>query len=52
VVSHWTITVEEDGEDLVLPLPEELLEELGWQTGDTLLWIEQDDGSWILRKKL
>lgn len=48
----WTITVEEDPEtgDLILPLPEEMLQLQGWVEGDTLEWIDNKDGSWILQK--
>jgi len=46
----WTITVIEDGEDLILPFPDELIESQGWREGDTLKWIDNNDGSWTLRK--
>lgn len=48
----YTVALEEDSDtgELVLPLPPELLKELGWHTGDTLIWDEKDDGSFILRK--
>lgn len=49
--SQWTVTVVEDGDDLVLPLPEDMLETLGWNTGDTLKWEQLDDQTWTLRKK-
>lgn len=41
---------DEDGE-LVLPLPEYLLKEVGWYPGDVLQWIDNKDGSWTLTKK-
>lgn len=49
----WIITLEKDEEtgDLVLPLPEELMEGQGWKTGDTLEWIEKKDGTWTMKKK-
>lgn len=49
---HWTVTVEQDIKtgDLVLPLPEDLIELQDWRDGDTLEWIENTDGSWTLRK--
>jgi hypothetical protein len=49
----WIITLEEDAEtgDLILPLNDEILAETGWQTGDTLDWIDNGDGSWTMRKK-
>ena len=46
----WTVTVIEDGEDVILPFPNELLASTGWQEGDTLTWIDNEDGSWTLRK--
>jgi hypothetical protein len=48
----WTITVEEDPEtgDLILPFPEDFLKEQGWVEGDTLDWIDNKDGSWIISK--
>jgi bifunctional DNA-binding transcriptional regulator/antitoxin component of YhaV-PrlF toxin-antitoxin module len=47
------VTLEEDPEtgDLILPLPEELLKETGWKTGDVLEWIDNNDGTYTLRKK-
>jgi hypothetical protein len=50
--TSWTITVEEDPTtgDLILPLPTDLLETQGWKEGDTLNWIDNKDGSWILQK--
>jgi hypothetical protein len=48
----WTITLEEDSEtgDLILPFPEDLLKQAGWTEGDTLEWIDNNNGSWILQK--
>lgn len=48
--SRWTAILEEDGEDLILPLPQELLEELNWNIGDTLEWTEHSEGGWQIRK--
>jgi hypothetical protein len=47
-----TITLEEDPEtgDLILPLSDELIEEMGWKIGDTLIWTDKGDGSWLLSK--
>jgi bifunctional DNA-binding transcriptional regulator/antitoxin component of YhaV-PrlF toxin-antitoxin module len=42
-----TLTIDDDG---VLQLPEEMLIELGWNVDDELLWIENDDGSFVLKK--
>jgi hypothetical protein len=51
--TSWTVTLEEaeDGSgDLVLPLPQDMLELQGWQEGDTLEWIDNKDGSWSIQK--
>jgi len=40
------LQVDEDG---VLKLPDDLIEELGWKLGDTLEWIDNEDGTWTLR---
>ena len=50
--SQWTVTVIEDGDDLILPLPEDMLETLGWNTGDKLKWQQLDDQTWTLRKSV
>ena len=36
--------------DLVLPLSDELMKEVGWKIGDTIRWTEHKDGSWHLTK--
>lgn len=48
--STWTLTVIEDGDDVILPFPDDLITTTGWQEGDTLTWIDNEDGSWTLRK--
>jgi hypothetical protein len=50
--TRWTVTVEEDPKtgDLILPLPQEMLDLQGWQEGDTLDWKDNEDGSWTLSK--
>lgn len=37
--------------ELLLDLGVELCAELGWKVGDTLEWIDNKDGSWLLVKK-
>jgi hypothetical protein len=47
------ITLESDDEgNLVLPLDDEILKEVGWETGDTIDWIDNKDGSWTMKKKV
>ena len=50
--NQWTVTLEEDPEtgDLILPLPQELLDLEVWIEGDTLDWTTNKDGSIIIQK--
>ena len=36
--------------DLIIKLPDELIEELQWFDGDAIMWITNNDGSFTLRK--
>jgi hypothetical protein len=44
------IEPDENGE-LYLVFPEGAIDGLGWQTGDKIMWIDNNDGSWTLRKQ-
>ena len=48
----WTVIIEEDVEtgDVILPFPQEMLDEVGWNPGDTLKWVDRGDGTWEIRK--
>jgi hypothetical protein len=48
----WTVIIDEDPDtgDLILPLPQDLLDSQGWVEGDTLTWIDNKDGSWSIQK--
>ncbi len=50
----WTITLEEDSDtgDLILPFPQDLLDEAGWKEGDVIKWTDNKDGSWSLAKQV
>lgn len=50
---RYTLIVQEDPEtkDLILEFPDSLMESTGWKIGDTLEWVPQDNGSWLLRKQ-
>ena len=41
----WTVVLEEDAEtgDLILPFPQDMLEQMDWQVGDTLTFTVNDD---------
>jgi len=52
-MSKWTIILEEadDGSgDLILPLTDDIMDSAGWKIGDTLQWIDNKDGTWIIKK--
>lgn len=49
-MNSWTVKLEQDGEDLILPLSDEILETVGWKTGDEIEFIRDGD-SIILQKK-
>ena len=36
--------------ELLLDLGTELCAQLGWQVGDTIEWIDQKDGTWLMTK--
>jgi len=46
-VKRWIIPVDDDYN---ITFPEDLLEQTGWKEGDTLQWIDQGDGSYIMKK--
>ena len=49
-----TVQVMEDLDnpgELLLDLGLELCAEIGWKVGDTVQWIDQKDGTWLLQKK-
>jgi len=48
---EWTVKLEEDGEDLVLPFSDEMLEVLGWNVGDSIEFIDNNDGTFTLINK-
>ena len=52
-MNHWTIKLETDPEtgELVMPFPPDLLAQVGWDFGDTLIWEDLQDGRWSLKKK-
>lgn len=49
-VTKFTIQEDENGE-LYIELPQDLLEELGWDYTTDLIWTVNDDGTIALRKR-
>lgn len=47
----YTGTVVEDGDDLALVFPPEMLAELGWAEGDTIVWDMDEEGRVLIARK-
>ena len=47
----YTQAVTQDGDDLILTFPEQLLNKLGWQVGDDLQFTPHEDGSFSITKR-
>jgi antitoxin component of MazEF toxin-antitoxin module len=47
----WVGEVVEDGDDLALVFPPEMIEELGWKEGDTIVWDISETNKVILARK-
>ena len=48
--TSYTVTLEGDDDECILPLPDEILDELDWQEGDMLDWIVNDDNTITIKK--
>lgn len=47
----WVLPIQEhENGDLYITLPDNLLEETGWQENDELEWIDNLNGSWSLQR--
>lgn len=49
-MTTYDVILIEDGDDVILPFPPELLESVKWKEGDALKWIDNQDGSWTIKK--
>ena len=51
--NSWTVEVQENGKtkELFIEFPPDCLDQVGWDTGDTLLWEELDTGDYKLTKQ-
>ena len=49
IKTSYTLPLEQDGDDLVLSFPVEVMEQMNWQVGDVLKWEDNGDGSWTLK---
>lgn len=46
----WTVELEWDGDEAILPLPQEIIDHLDLKYTDVLNWIDNGDGSYTLVK--
>jgi hypothetical protein len=51
-MNRWIVEVEKDPEtgELVLPLPTDLLAQMGWTTGTELFWEDNENGTYSLKE--
>jgi hypothetical protein len=51
--TSWTVELQEDPDtgDFILEFPPDMLEQTGWVEGDSLIWKNNGDGSFMLTKK-
>ena len=50
-MKQYIATIKErDNGELYLEFPDELMEDMGWNEGDTLEWKDNGDGSWTIQK--
>lgn len=50
-ISYEVMTSEDpESGDLLLPIPQELLDKMGWKEGDILNWDSDEQGRWVLTK--
>lgn len=50
-MTTYTMKIQEDDDgELVLEFSPEMLTELGWSIGDTLVWTDNGDNTWTLRR--
>lgn len=49
---NYEVILTEDPEtgDLILPIPPELMRQMGWREGDNLDFNQDDQGRWIISK--
>jgi len=47
----YTVTLDEDGEDVILPIPDEVMDRLGWEDGCVIEWlVDEEENTVIIRK--
>ena len=50
-IMNYKLEVQKDENgELYFEFPDELMNQMGWDIGDTLLWEELPNGSWSVKK--
>jgi bifunctional DNA-binding transcriptional regulator/antitoxin component of YhaV-PrlF toxin-antitoxin module len=49
-MNTYRVTLEQDGDDVIVPIPSEILEELGWGEGTSIEFADRGDGSFLLTR--
>ena len=47
----WTGNVVEENGELLLVFPEEMVSDLGWAAGDTIIWDIPENGNVVIARK-
>lgn len=50
-ISKWTGTVIEENGELLLVFSKEMLNDLGWKEGDTIVWDMDENNKVVIAKK-
>jgi len=51
-MSEFNVYLEKDGDDLILPIPPELMKKMGWEIGDDLIFEIAENEIITVRKKI
>jgi hypothetical protein len=51
--NQWIVEVQENSKtkELFIEFPPDAINQVGWDIGDTLEWVDNEDGSWNISKK-
>lgn len=50
MTTSWTVMPQWDGDDLIVTLPDELIEKLGWKEGDDIHYDIKDGQCYVTNK--
>jgi hypothetical protein len=47
---RYEVISQDDGDDILLPIPQVLLDQMGWKEGDIIDFALDEEGRYILKK--